>query len=169
MFGFSALWLLAPIPPEVFGYDMGALAVCAAFGALLPDLDASESQIKHLKLLGTQLTPFFLLSQVAHRSDQHRGLLHSLTGLGMVAGLSIPILWWAEWASVAALLLGYASHLVADACTRSGISLLFPSQRHYHILLVRLRVITGSQAEEALFALCAAVAVLHLDTACKPF
>jgi hypothetical protein len=74
MFGISALWLLAPIPPEVFGYDMGALVVCAAFGALLPNLDASESKIKHLKLLGTQLTPFFLLSQVVHRSDQHRGL-----------------------------------------------------------------------------------------------
>jgi hypothetical protein len=51
--GISTLWLLAPLPPEVIGCDFGTLATFAAFGALLPDLDASESKIKHLKLLGT--------------------------------------------------------------------------------------------------------------------
>ncbi len=51
-FGVSALWILAPLPPEIMRYDFGTLAAFAAFGALLPDLDASESKLKHLKLLG---------------------------------------------------------------------------------------------------------------------
>ena len=80
-FGISTLWLLAPLPPEVIGYDFGTLAAFAAFGALLPDLDATESKIKHLKLFGTSFKPFLLASQIIHWSDQHRGLLHSLTGL----------------------------------------------------------------------------------------
>ena len=162
MFGIASLWLLAPVPPAMLGYDFGTLAAVAAFGALLPDLDASESKIKHLKLLGTNVTPFLLLSQVVHRSDQHRGLLHSLTGLGMVAGMAAPLFWWIGWAPVVALLLGYASHLTADACTRSGILLLFPLRRRYHALPEGLRVTTGSQAEEVLFALCAICAMALL-------
>ena len=153
VFGMSALWLLAPLSPELVGYDFGTLAAFAAFGALLPDLDASESKIKHLKLLGTNITPFFLLSQVVHRSDQHRGLLHSLVGLLMVAGLTAPWISWVGWAPIAALLLGYASHLLADAATKLGILLMFPSRRRYLVLPEGLRITTGSQAEETLFAL----------------
>jgi membrane-bound metal-dependent hydrolase YbcI (DUF457 family) len=61
LFGISTLWLLAPLPPEIVGYDMGTLAAGAALGALLPDLDASESKIKHLKVLGTNFKPFLIL------------------------------------------------------------------------------------------------------------
>ena len=60
--------------------DVGTLAAVSALGALLPDLDASESKVKHLKLLGTNIKPFLLSAQVVHRSGQHRALLHSLTG-----------------------------------------------------------------------------------------
>lgn len=48
LLGINSLWLLAPLPPEI------------------------------LKLLGTNFKPFLLPAQVVHRSDQHRGLLHSL-------------------------------------------------------------------------------------------
>jgi len=47
LFGISMLWLSAPLPPELVGYDVGTLDAVAALGALLPDLDASESKIKH--------------------------------------------------------------------------------------------------------------------------
>ena len=161
-FGISALWLMTPVPPDLLGYDFGTLAACAALGALLPDLDASEAKIKHLKLLGTNITPFFLPSQVVHRSDRHRGLLHSLVGLGMVAGMTAPLCWWVGWTPVIALVLGYASHLAADACTRSGISFLFPSRRRYHVLPRGFRVTTGSQAEDVLFALCSVFAMALL-------
>lgn len=60
LFGINSLWLLSPLPLEMSGYDWGTLAAIAAFGALLPDLDASESKIKHLKLAGTQIKPFIL-------------------------------------------------------------------------------------------------------------
>ena len=162
MLGISALWLLTLIPSELLGYDIGTLAACAALGALLPDLDASESKIKHLKLLGTNIKPFLLPSQVVHRRDRHRGLLHSLLGLSMVVVLALPSIWWVGWAPVMALFLGYASHLLADAATKSGISLLFPSGRRYHVLPAGLRVTTGSHAEEVLFALCALCAMALL-------
>lgn len=107
LLGINSLWLLAPVPPELLGYDLGTLAVCAAFGALLPDLDASESKIKHLKIPGTQFKPFLLPAQVVARSDQHRGLLHSLWGLGMATLIFAPVAFWTGWAPVVALLLGY--------------------------------------------------------------
>ncbi len=82
LFGVSTLWLLAPLPPEILQVDLGVLAAAAAFGALLPDLDASESKIKHLKIPNTQVKPFLLPALVVSRSDQHRGLLPSLAGSG---------------------------------------------------------------------------------------
>ena len=153
LFGISTLWLLAPLPPEVLGYDLGTLAACAALGALLPDLDASESKIKHLKLPGTQFKPFLLPAQVIHRSDQHRGLLHSLWGLSMANVFVMPLAFWIGWAPVAALLLGYASHLVADCATKSGLRLLYPSKRRYYLLPPGCRITTGSQAEDLVMAL----------------
>ena len=78
LFGITTLCLLVPLPPEIIGYDFGTLAAFAALGALLPDLDATESKIKHLKLLGTQFKPLLLPAQIINLTDQHRGLLHSL-------------------------------------------------------------------------------------------
>lgn len=72
--GINTLWLLAPLPPEIVGLNMGVLVMCATLGALLPDLDASESKVKHLKIPGSQFKPFLLPAQVVHRTNQHRGL-----------------------------------------------------------------------------------------------
>jgi inner membrane protein len=153
LFGISCLWLLGPVPPELLGYDMGTLATVAALGALLPDLDASESKIKHLKLLGTSFKPFLLPAQVVHRSDQHRGLLHSLAGLGMIGVIAAPAVWWVGWAPVVVLLLGYASHLFADSATKNGVLLLYPLRQRYHLLPKGWRITTGSQAEEIVMAI----------------
>ncbi|MDQ3813388.1 MAG: metal-dependent hydrolase [Armatimonadota bacterium] len=56
LLGINSLWLLSPLPTEVIGYYTGTLAAVAACGALLPDLDASQSQIKHLQFVG--IKPF---------------------------------------------------------------------------------------------------------------
>lgn len=162
LFGISTLWLLAPLAPEILQANWGVLAVAAAFGALLPDLDASESKIKHLKIPNTQIKPFLLPALIVSRSDQHRGLLHSLTGLGMITLLSTPAMWWAGWAPVTALFLGYASHLVADAATKSGIRLLYPDSKRFHLLRPSWRFTTGSMAEEVLMAPMAASALILL-------
>ncbi len=164
LFGISTLWLLAPLPPEILQANWGVLAVAAAFGALLPDLDASESKIKHLKIPNTQIKPFMLPALVISRSDQHRGLLHSLAGLGMIALFSTPAMWWAGWAPVVTLLLGYASHLMADAATKSGIRLFYPDSKRFHLLPLSWRFTTGSIAEEALIAPLAFGVMLFLLT-----
>lgn len=152
LLGISALWLLTLLPPELLGYDFGTLAACAALGALLPDLDASESKIKHLKLLGTNFKPFWVPAQIVSRTEQHRGLLHSLTGMGMMALISCPSLIWLGWPPVATLLLGYASHVAADAMTKSGVRFFYPSRNRYYLLPKSLRFTTGSLAEDALTA-----------------
>jgi membrane-bound metal-dependent hydrolase YbcI (DUF457 family) len=160
LLGINSLWLLAPLPPEVLGYDFGVLAACATLGALLPDLDASESKIKHLRLLGTNFKPFLLPAQVIHRSDQHRGLLHSLWGLGMVEACTLPVALWVGWAPVTALLLGYASHLLGDSATKSGLRLRYPDKKRYHLLPTGWCITTGSQAEDLVAALLLLPALL---------
>lgn len=168
-FGISALWLLAPVPPEIIGCDFGTLAAFAAFGALLPDLDASESKIKHLKLLGTSFKPFLLPSQLVHKNDQHRGVLHSLTGLGMVAVMAAPLMWWMGWAPLFALCLGYASHLLADSATKSGLLLFYPRRDRFYLLPHGWRITTGSIAEEAVMIGGAIIAVSLLLKAMHQF
>ena len=150
LLGINSLWLLAPIPLELVGYDFGTLAACAVLGGLLPDLDASESKIKHLKLLGTNFKPFFLPAQIVHRTDGHRGLLHSVLGLGVATLFVAPLTFWVGWAPATALLLGYASHLMGDAATKSGIRLFYPDSKRHHLLPQRWRITTGSFAEDAL-------------------
>ena len=82
LLGINSLWLLAFIPRRTTSYTTWErLAACAVLGALLPDLDASESKIKHLKILGTNFKPFLLPAQIVHRTDGHRGLLHSFLGV----------------------------------------------------------------------------------------
>lgn len=155
LFGISTLWVLAPIPPEILHADFGVLAAAAALGALLPDLDASESKIKHLKIPNTQIKPFMIPALVVSRSDQHRGLLHSFAGLGMMTLFFIPAAFWIGWAPVAALVLGYFSHLMADAATKSGVRLLYPSPKRFHLLPQSWRFTTGSKAEEMLLPMLA--------------
>ena len=157
LFGISTLWLLVPVPPEVLHASFGVLAAAAALGALLPDLDASESKIKHLKISNTQIKPFTLPALVVSRSDQHRGLLHSFAGLGMMAMFFIPATFWIGWAPVAALLLGYFSHLMADAATKSGVRLFYPSPKRFYLLPLTWRFTTGSSAEEGLLPVLALI------------
>jgi membrane-bound metal-dependent hydrolase YbcI (DUF457 family) len=162
LLGISMLWLLVPLPPEVLGYDFGTLAASAALGALLPDLDASESKIKHLKVLGTNFKPFLLPAQVVHKSDQHRGLLHSLWGLGMAGACTLPLAFWVGWAPVVALMLGYASHLLGDSATKSGLRLRYPHKKHYYLLPLGWRITTGSQAEDMVASLLLPIVLLLL-------
>jgi len=119
-----------------------------AFGALLPDLDASESKIKRLSLGG--ITPFAPLSLALNRRFGHRGALHSLLGWGLASLLFLPLGLFLGLGVPVALSLGYGSHLVADACTKSGIPALYPHRERMHLLPRALRLTTGSLAEEAL-------------------
>ncbi|HEY0075473.1 MAG TPA: metal-dependent hydrolase [Abditibacteriaceae bacterium] len=182
LLGLNALWLLEGMGSVVMTMGMPAplaeplgLAVplgnaerfvlctgLAMLGALLPDLDAASSLLQSASIKGVQ--PLVPLGQVLHRRYGHRGFLHSLSALGRVGILSSPLLlldlslWFWPWVS---LLLGYLSHLLGDACTKSGVPLFWKAnalkQQSFHLLPRPLCLTTGSQAEEAVFAFCGAL------------
>ena len=140
---------------------MAPLSLLAALGALLPDLDATQSQIKHLSIAG--ITPFAPLALLLNRTLGHRGLLHSALGWGTITVLLIPLAWFGGIAVPLALSLGYGSHLATDSCTKSGIPFFYPNRKRYHLMPRLLRLTTGSMAEDAVFIFLAiAVAGLML-------
>ncbi|MDQ2687670.1 MAG: metal-dependent hydrolase [Armatimonadota bacterium] len=174
--GVASLWLLEAVPHAIDPIaatgqaapgNIGLLASVAALGALLPDLDAAESKIKHLTV-GGGIAPFALPALFLHRAFGHRGLLHSALGLALFGLLvALPLsFWWGGTPSLA-LWVGYASHLAADACTRMGIPFLFPNRRRLFLLPPRLRFVTGSPAEDALLPLLALPVLLLLLLALK--
>lgn len=128
----------------------------AALAALLPDLDASESMIKHLEIdLGTRrqhfrVKPFYLVALVMSHLFRHRGWLHSGVAIIIVAvaswfglrqfGLAYPLM----------ITIGYASHLLADALTISGIHFFLPAKNELHLLPKPLRIRTGSWVDTTL-------------------
>ena len=161
MAGVASLWLLQGFPSLLSPELLAPLGALAALGALLPDLDASQSQIKNLAIAG--VTPFAPIASLLNRTLGHRGLLHSALGWGIATLILLPLAFFGGTAVPLALSLGYASHLATDACTKSGIPFLYPSRKRYHLLPRTLRLTTGSMAEEAVFALFAvAVAGLML-------
>lgn len=162
LLGINAIWLLeagtAPSP------DRFVLAVAgAALGSLLADLDARASLLQTLRIGG--VAPLVLPARLLNQVFGHRGALHSLFALGVLALLSLPLLGTLPllWLGLA---LGYASHLVGDGCTRHGVPLFFPRRMRVHLLPKPLRLSTGSLAEDALFVLlalgCLALLLRHL-------
>ena len=113
-------------------FTIGA-AFLAALGSLLPDLDASESKVKHLRLpLGRRrrnsIKPFGVVSDTAHVIFGHRGLLHSLVAVLLLTGalVIVQLVVGGSDQLYLALLLGYTSHLLIDSFTKSGTQLLYP-------------------------------------------
>jgi inner membrane protein len=156
--GVSALWLLNLLPITVSGEQLVMMAVGAAIGSLAPDLDSSHSKIASIEAFG--IRPIALPSEMIERTLGHRGPLHSLAGLGIVSGLSLLASSWIGWDPATGFCLGYASHLVLDACTKHGIPALYPKQNAIHFLPNGLRFTTGSKAEEVLLPFLASAVVL---------
>lgn len=175
LLGFNALWLLDGAGSLSFALggtaplmDTGRFTLCAllaTFGALLPDLDASASLLQSISFAGVR--PFTPLGRALHRSLGHRGFLHSLPALGVLSLLALVmslLIDGFDWWMVLSLCFGYASHLLGDACTKSGVPLFWnfraTRQRNIHLLPKPLRLTTGSMAEEAVFAALGALALL---------
>ena len=158
--GVASLWLLSIVPNAITSGaagdpstgNIGLLAVLATIGALLPDLDAHDSKIRHLNL-GIGFEPFVLPGHFMSGLMSHRGMLHSLLGIAL-CGLffSLPFGSCFGWQAGAALLLGYASHVVLDACTITGVPLWYPNRTRWWLLPKPWRFLTGSFAEEVLLA-----------------
>jgi inner membrane protein len=163
MGGLSTLWLLQAgtaigMSPAPSTEQIALLAGAAALGSLLPDLDASQSKIKHLSVAG--IKPFYLPSQAIFRTLGHRTLLHSLRGLSGVAILGLTIAPFLGWRIALAIVAGYASHLALDASNPSGIPWLYPNPCRFHLLPKKWRIATGSPPEEIVFVLFALLALL---------
>lgn len=126
------------------------------FTALLPDLDASESKIKHLTVGGyvggarIRIKPFVPIAMIVSSIFGHRGALHSFLAIAAFSAATsflIPYTSVALWLVVA---LGYGSHLTADALTKSGIEFFWPWKRNFGILPRFLRVKTGGVVDTLL-------------------
>lgn len=163
LLGINLLWLLEALPaasnPLNDPAHLAFTIAGAATGALLPDLDASSSLLQSLSLGG--IRPLALPGRFANRRFGHRGFLHSFLALGAWTVGSWPVMFVSVWLWLG-LTLGYLSHLLGDACTKSGLRLLYPDRRVIHLLPKPLRLSTGSQAEEAVFALLGAAAACLL-------
>lgn len=165
--GVNALWPLAPLPNVLTPEGAGLLALAAGVGALLPDLDAARSKVRSLNVRG--IRPLVPLSDALYRTFGHRGLLHSPLGWAGFGLLCLPAALWWGWEPSLGLFLGYGSHLLADSATPSGIpatglSPRIVQGRRFHLLPRRLRIVTGSPAEDALLlplAMCAALLLLR--------
>lgn len=105
------------------GLNSFTVAVPLIFiGSLLPDIDSYNSKLKRnmlIKLLTLPLTMF-----------GHRTWSHSLLVLAIV---SLPILFLEDLYREIAILfsIAYASHLLGDYLTVSGIPLTYPSKKRY--------------------------------------
>jgi membrane-bound metal-dependent hydrolase YbcI (DUF457 family) len=162
LIGINSLWFLAPIPGALTASSLALSAGAAAIGSLLPDLDASESTIKHAKI--GSFEPMAVLANPIAKTTTHRGMLHSWIGIGLVVIISLPPIFLWGWVPSIALILGYGSHLLADSCTPSGITLKYPNLTKKHLLPQGARIQTGSQAENMIFMIAAASAGVLLLT-----
>ena len=119
--------------------EAGALGA-AALGSLLPDIDTPNSRI------GWLVWP---LARWIEGRFGHRTITHSVVGLGLCAALCAPALLVAAWQPVFyAILIGYAMHLLGDACTKSGVPLAWPRREQFVFPGNRdFRLRTGSGAE----------------------
>lgn len=146
------------------------LAGAALYGSWIPDVDQLGARIHRrsrlerrslaVRFAGSLLRlPMLVFGAVA----QHRGTSHSLVACGLMTGLVAlllsPLGSTVPFVGGGGVALGYACHVLADACTPSGVQLFFPVRRRpVRLLPARWRVSTGSHRE--LVFVVAAVAVL---------
>ncbi len=131
-----ASWMVAApllhFPPA----DLGGVTL-AVFGALLPDIDHPQSWV------GRRTRP---VSTTLAAALGHRGITHSALA---VVGLTALLLYGGyRQVTVAALAVGYLSHLAADMLTPRGLRLAWPSRRVWSLPLCR----TGSPMEGLIVA-----------------
>lgn len=132
VYGAACAFAGAPIEAAALG--------AAGVGALLPDVDTPNSRA------GWCVYP---LAFYLERKFGHRTITHSFVGTAIFAALCLPLLLWPHLHSFYwALLAGYASHLLADASTKSGVPLAWPNRRAWVFPgNDQFRIKTGSAAE----------------------
>ena len=126
--------LVGAIVVRLFGVDdavaAGGLVAVTSIGALLPDMDHDDAMLpRAFGPLGR------LVAWVVGRTFGHRGITHSLLGLGLLtialgfAPLITPLPWWVS----VGLVLGSAVHIVGDMLTVSGCPLFWPADKRFRL------------------------------------
>ena len=120
---------------------------------LLPDLDASESELQNVSWRvggrrGLRLKLFKIPALIFHHLFGHRGALHSL--LGLVVFTALVALIKAPVELILAFGLGYLSHLLTDGLTLGGVPLFWPGHGRVR-LSPFIRIRTGGLLDQALF------------------
>jgi membrane-bound metal-dependent hydrolase YbcI (DUF457 family) len=155
---------------DVEATGAAVLVGAAWLGSMLPDADLAGARVYRRTRLERRVVLARLAGSLARLPLRlltvlrHRGVTHSLlacVAAALLCGAAVSLV--APGVAVAAgagLALGYGAHLIADACTPSGIALWAPLSRKRRWLLPRAaRIPTGSLREYAVAAaLAAAVA-----------
>lgn len=119
--------------------DSLILAGAAGAAALLPDIDHPRSEIRRKLGIFGRIGLFWL---------SHRGITHTWA---VWALLSAPALLFLPVHLGLAFSAGYASHLIADMMTVSGLPVFWPvSGEKFYVLPFPLRFRTGRWAESLL-------------------
>lgn len=153
VFAFASLITVATYyPPATLSiYTLFASVVGNIVGALIPDIDEGGNKLWGLVPYGNSTGRF-----MSHIFYKHRTITHSLLGLLLVyKGLEwlLPKLFNYHYVDshivLISVLIGYASHLLADSLTQEGLPLFFPLPLKFGIPPIsKLRVTTGSWLEK---------------------
>ena len=138
LIGIFFLPYLSPQNPILF--------ICIAlFAGILPDIDHSGSWLgRKIKIIGWIF--------------EHRGFFHSALGIAFFTLLFYLIFNSLNYAT--AFLLGYASHILIDSFTDSGVMFLHPFSRRRLKGFLR----SGAFYEHAIFLVIVAAGVIRLIT-----
>ena len=126
-----AAWVAAAPLLHGAALNLTSLGLALA-GSLLPDIDHPRSWV------GRRTRP---VSTAIAATLGHRGITHSAIAIAGLAWLLLHAGY--RWSGVAALSVGYLSHLAADMLTPQGLRLLWPMRGTWGLPLCR----TGSPAE----------------------
>ncbi|MDX2137932.1 MAG: metal-dependent hydrolase [Chloroflexota bacterium] len=125
-----------------------AQGVVCAVAAIVPDIDHPQADIRRRMGVFSHLLDWL----------PHRGITHT------VAALSVWVILCSLFGGALALaaIAGFASHLVADMMTRSGLPLLLPlSDRRWYLLPKVMRIRTASVFEQ-MIAGCMALLIIQM-------
>lgn len=127
---FSSLLVVSKLYPQtnIGGVSIFCGLAANTIGSMLPDIDQASNKLWDMLPLGDNIGKFLGKIFISHRS-----ISHSLVGLFVADKL----LWWLiqrlfnqEFVNVNivyySVMIGYVSHMAADALTEEGIPLLFP-------------------------------------------
>jgi inner membrane protein len=132
-----ACWIVAAPPLHVAILNPMNLAIVVA-GSLLPDIDHPKSWV------GRRTRP---VSTAIAATLGHRGITHSAIAVTILITLLLQA--GTQRGAVAALAVGYLSHLAADMLTPRGLRLAWPLRGTWSIPLCR----TASPAENIIVIL----------------